>query len=137
MENQSSMNWPLIAPCGINCGICMVYLREKKNCQGCNGIDDAKPAHCIKCSIKNCEIIKENKYTLCNECNKFPCSRIKRLDKRYRTNYKMSIIENLEHIKSMGIREFIKNEIVRWTCKSCGGIICVHKGYCQNCNEKK
>ena len=137
MENQSSMDLSLIAPCGMNCGICSAYLRDKKKCPGCNGPDVNKSASCLKCRIKNCENIQESKLKFCYECDKFPCSRMKQLDKRYRTNYAMSMIENLEQIKNLGIDEFIQNEIIKWTCKNCGGIICVHKGYCMNCNEKK
>lgn len=137
MGNQSSMQLSLIAPCGMNCGICRAYLRDKKNCPGCNGIDVNKSASCLKCRIKNCEKIQESKFKFCYECNKFPCSWMKQLDKRYRTRYAMSMIENLEQIKNFGMDEFMKIEKIKWSCKNCGGIICVHKGYCINCNEKK
>jgi hypothetical protein len=29
----------LIAPCGMNCGVCMAYLREKNKCPGCRLIN--------------------------------------------------------------------------------------------------
>lgn len=29
------INRNLIAPCGMNCGVCIAYLREKNRCQGC------------------------------------------------------------------------------------------------------
>ena len=62
---------------------------------------------------------------------------LKHLDKRYRTKYNMSMIENLENIMNFGIRKFLKNEDIRWTCFQCGGTICVHKGYCVDCGKKK
>lgn len=62
---------------------------------------------------------------------------MKQLDKRYRTNYAMSMIENLELIKNSGMDAFLVNEESRWTCKKCGGIICVHAGACSRCKEKK
>ena len=43
----------------------------------------------------------------------------------------MSMIENLENIKTFEIRKFVKNEKVR-----CGGIICVHRGFCVSCGEQ-
>jgi uncharacterized OB-fold protein len=49
----------------------------------------------------------------------------------------MSVLENLENIKKIGVREFVQNEKIRWTCPECGGIICVHNGYCSNCGEKR
>lgn len=130
------MDLSLIAPCGMNCGICTAYLRDKKKCPGCNGIDVNKPAHCIKCSIKNCEKRQASNLELCYKCDTFPCLRLKQLDKRYRTKYAMSMLENLEQINKLGIDEFNNNEKIRWTCKHCGGIICVHGGYCSSCNEK-
>ncbi len=38
MESQN--NFSIIAPCGMNCSICMAYLRGKNKCPGCRGIDD-------------------------------------------------------------------------------------------------
>jgi len=124
----------LIAPCGMNCGVCMAYLREKNHCPGCNYPDDNKAVSCARCIIKNCETIKKVKF--CYKCEKYPCTRLKNLDKRYRTKYHMSMIENLENIKKLGIRQFVKNEQVRWRCPKCGGNICVHRGYCFDCGEK-
>ncbi|WP_410510436.1 hypothetical protein RSJ42_07660 [Methanosarcina hadiensis] len=48
----------------------------------------------------------------------------------------MSMIENLENIKRLGMEEFLRNEKIRWTCTECGGTICVHKGYCYYCGIK-
>lgn len=33
----------LIAPCGINCGICLAFLRDKNTCMGCREFDVNKP----------------------------------------------------------------------------------------------
>jgi len=126
----------LIAPCGMNCGICMAYLREKNKCPGCREGDENKAKSVVNCKIKNCDELKNNNLKFCFPCEKFPCALIKHLDKRYRTRYKMSMIENLENIKKFGIRKFSRNEEVRWTCSECGGTICVHKGYCYGCGEK-
>ena len=40
----------------------------------------------------------------------FPASRLKTLDKRYRTFYHMSMIENLEYIKKYGMERFLEKE---------------------------
>ena len=47
------------------------------------------------------------------------------------------MIENLNNIEKLGIRAFVKNEKMRWSCSECGGTICVHKGYCYSCGAKK
>jgi hypothetical protein len=87
----------LIAACGMNCGVCMAYLREK------------------------------------TKCPEYPCKRLGRLDKRYKTKYGMSMIDNLEFIKGKGLTAFVEKENERWRCPKCGGIICVHRGYCVEC----
>jgi hypothetical protein len=136
MQTQKSvMNSKLIAPCGMNCGLCAAYLRQKNRCPGCKGDNTNKPAGCVKCIIKNCQHFQNGKSKYCFDCDKLPCLRLKQLDKRYRTKYHMSMIENLENIKTLGIRKFVQNEKLRWTCAECGGTICVHKGCCYNCGK--
>ena len=126
----------LIAPCGMNCAICMAYLREKNKCAGCRGTDINKPVTRRECKIKNCVTFTEGKSKYCFQCKKFPCDKLEHLDKRYRTNYDMSMIENLENIKKWGIRRFVKTEKERWACTKCGGTICIHKGICYRCGKK-
>jgi hypothetical protein len=136
MNTKISMKSSLIAPCGMNCGVCRAYLREKKKCPGCRGSNENKSLSCVNCILKNCKDLHKNKITFCFKCKKFPCDGIKHMDKRYQTRYNMSTIENLENIKKIGIREFIKNEKKRWNCSQCGGTICVHQGKCANCGKK-
>ena len=130
------MKEELIAPCGMNCGICMAYLRKERRCTGCHGDDTNKSAYFIKCIIKNCDTVKTNESGFCFECAEYPCKRLRQLDKRYRTKYVMSMIENLENIKNIGLAAFVEEEKERWRCSKCGGVICVHRGYCYDCGEK-
>ncbi len=123
----------LIAPCGMNCGICMSYLRTKNHCSGCRGDDKGKPVSCVRCIIKNCEAFQDGKAKYCFECGGYPCTRLKQLDKRYRTRYSMSMIENLENIRDNGINKFLAGEKERWACPVCGGTICVHYKKCSVC----
>ena len=132
---QSLNKISLIAPCGMNCGICMAYLREKNHCPGCRGADTNKPISCARCIIINCKTFKKGRAKYCFECDNMPCNRLKSLDKRYRTKYNMSMLENLEYIRKHGIRKFIKHENVRWTCSRCGGKINVHRGNCVECGK--
>jgi hypothetical protein len=127
------MRKDLIAPCGMNCRICMVYLREKNKCPGCRGDHSKKPVTRIRCKIKTCMFFLESKAKYCFECDKVPCDALKHLDKRYRTRYNMSMIENLENIRKSGIRKFIKSETTRWACPKCNGVICVHNRKCYTC----
>jgi len=129
------MQKELIAPCGMNCGICLGYLRAKNRCPGCREDNANKCSSRVKCVIKTCEVIKASTSGFCFECEKYPCRRLRQLDKRYRTKYSMSMIENLEYIKENGLTAFIEKEEKRWLCLKCGGTICVHRGYCYACGE--
>ena len=127
----------MIAPCGMNCGICIGHLREKSPCGGCFRKDDEnKPLNCRSCSIANCEFLARTESGFCYDCVKYPCTRLKRLDKRYRTKYGMSMIENLAFIRESGLEEFIKKEGTRWACKECGSGISVHRAHCPNCKAE-
>lgn len=117
---MKKINKNLIAPCGIDCGICLHFLRAKNKCPGCftGRKVNNKP---IKCPTRLC---KKRKGEFCFSCDTFPCERIKRLDKRYRERYGMSEIENLEFIRDKGIDNFIKNECQKW--QSSKGTLCIH-----------
>lgn len=117
----------------MNCALCYAYQRDKNNCQGCRIDHPDKPRYCERCKMANCTRKKGIKY--CFECNTFPCARLKSLDKRYRTKYRMSMIENLQNIKENGIRKFVKSEQKRWKCKKCKGIVSVHRDKCMVCDS--
>lgn len=124
----------LIAPCGMNCGICGAYLRKKNRCLGCRMGDLNKPISILNCKIRNC--VKEKNYNFCYECPDFPCKNSNHLDKRYTTKYNMSMIENLKLIDNRGIYELLSKEEEKWTCPNCGNIISCHKGFCEFCLKK-
>ena len=125
----------LIAPCGMNCGLCMAYLRDRNKCVGCRGPDDNKAITTLRCKIKNCEVFKMGDAKFCFECEDFPCDRLEHIDKRYRNRYHMSMINNLKSIMTNGLEKFLEDENEKWTCSKCGETICVHKGKCLNCGK--
>ncbi|OGO21656.1 MAG: hypothetical protein A2144_11785 [Chloroflexi bacterium RBG_16_50_9] len=127
----------LIAPCGMNCNICTAHLRKERACPGCRVVVSNKPPTRTRCVIKNCAVIKTNRSGFCYECDAFPCARMQRLDKRYRTFYHMSEIANLVYIKEHGIVAFLKKEAEKWRCPECGGGICCHNGICYTCGLEK
>ena len=137
MASRVHIKSTLIAPCGMNCGLCLAYLRDKNTCPGCLGSDENKRASCVGCTIKNCDELTGKNYRFCYRCSRFPCARMKQLDKRYRTRYGMSMLENLANIRENGIREFTRQEKKRWACPECGGVICVHRGKCWMCGTER
>jgi len=123
----------LIAPCGMNCGTCHAYLRKKNSCPGCRVISEDKSISVQRCKVPNCKYLQETESKFCYECELFPCERIKQLDKRYKTKYNTSFVENLLLIKDYGIKYFLDFESERRTCTNCGAALCVHRSYCLNC----
>ena len=126
----------LIAPCGMNCGLCRAYLRERSPCPGCRGDDRGKPKTRVACRIKTCEERRQRGAAFCVGCTSFPCERLIRLDERYRRKYGMSMIENLRSIEASGLRQFIEQEESRWACAGCGEMLCVHESGCPACGRK-
>ena len=116
------INRNLIAPCGMNCGVCMAHLREKNRCHGCGEAEKNKPKTRVFCKIRICQ---ERKGKYCFDCPGFPCERLKSIDKRYRTKYGMSEIENLEFIHGRGTNSFVENERKK-RGQSSKGLFCVH-----------
>jgi hypothetical protein len=135
---MNEMRKELIAPCGMNCRLCIGYQREKNKCSGCRNEIDIRyvTKGCVSCIIKNCPEIKKSQTGFCFECDKMPCRRLKQLDKRYKTKYHMSMLENLINIKEQGIDKFLENEEMRWKCPKCGNVVSVHRAACTKCNEK-
>ncbi len=129
----------LIAPCGMNCGICGAYLGMKNDikskgikstyCHGClprgKGCTINKSGGCMK--LMNLGV------RFCYECEKFPCDANQRWDKAYRRMYHTSPIENLKYIKENGMEQFLKQQQEKWKCRHCGGVISCHNGICYTC----
>ena len=113
----------LIAPCGMNCGVCMGYLRERNRCDGCTVPGGTRPRHCETCRMRLCE---RRSGRFCYDCPDFPCDRLRRMDRRYRARYGMSELENLECIRDRGLVRFLEREHERWV--SGAGVVCVHDG---------
>ncbi len=136
------MERDLIAPCGMNCGLCISYQAMKLDlnkhgfkrsyCPGCR----PRGKNCLHMRGK-CDLIGNGLVHFCSECNSFPCKRLQALDKRYRTKYHLSMIENLKAIELGGFELFLDQEAVKWRCPECGGTICCHNGLCLECDLDK
>lgn len=132
-----SLSTSMIAPCGMNCALCMAYQRDKKHCPGCRYTGKDKSPSCTNCIIINCSKLTSKKNGYCFSCESFPCKRLKGLDQRYRQKYDMSFIANLDFIKNNGIRNFIAKEKQKWACSNCGELVCAHRPNCFKCGKEK
>jgi hypothetical protein len=131
MKVDDDIPTTMLAPCGMNCMVCYAHLRKKRPCGGCRGQENSQPNHCRKCSKRDCAVSQGINF--CFECPSFPCEAIKRLDKSYRQRYQVSLIENGIRIKTVGTRQHLMEEKEKWTCPTCGGIVCIHDRICSEC----
>ena len=129
------MRKELIAPCGMNCRICIGFFgytmsgkKRKMKCIGCN--PSGKSCAHLK---KYCKQLAKKEIKYCYECNVFPCKQIQKLDDKYRKRFDYSTIYNLNYIKENGMEKFLENQEEKYKCPKCGGIICVHNGNCYSC----
>ena len=142
-ENVVSQTIPidLIAPCGMNCRLCLGYVRNVNTCPGClriNNIESDKSKYRCGCVIRSCDQLRNTGSKYCSsKCTRFPCRRLKQLDKRYRAKYEMSMIDNLEAIEARGVRWFVRDQKKKWTCIKCGSLLCVHRNSCLFCGDER
>ena len=129
------MKTELIAPCGMNCAICLSYFgylmngkKREMKCTGCN-LSGKSCAH-LK---KYCKKLTKKEIEYCYQCNDFPCNQLQYLDKRYRERFNMSMIDNLVYIRENGMKKFLQQQEEKYKCSKCGGVICVHNGKCYSC----
>ena len=129
----------LIAPCGMHCAVCSGYLAYLNQIPRKRG----KIAHCAGCRPRDkqcaylkghCGRLKRKGLQFCFQCPEYPCKRLLHIDERYRNNYGMSFIENLEDIRRNGVEIFLKHQRKRFSCPTCKGWLSVHNKKCFACD---
>ena len=123
----------------MNCNVCAAYLATTHDmrskgfhmmyCIGCRPRD--KPCAFLK---KRCARLRNGRVEYCFQCPTFPCKSLLAIDKRYRTQFRMSEVENLENIRDNGIDSFLRTERARWRCTRCSGVVSCHNGLCFDCD---
>lgn len=135
MKMPPSIDTAFFAPCGMNCMVCYKRCYVKKPCAGCLPGDDGKPEHCRKCKIKDC--IREKDLTYCFECVSFPCKLIKNLEKSYIQRYGVSLVQSSLFVKEHGLAAFMEQQLEKYTCPNCGGVISLHDAECSECQPRQ
>jgi hypothetical protein len=144
------INNDLLAPCGLYCGVCAVYIAHKNNnqkfkkvlfpiykafvktvdevsCTGCLSDGVVFPV-CKKCPIKDCT--REKGINGCHECEEWPC--------RYIENFpipvgKKVINRTIPTWRELGTEEFVKREEERYHCPECGNKLFRGVKKCNKC----
>ncbi len=91
-----------IPACGVFCGGCPTYTREKSPCKGA----ELNSSRCEKCKTFHlCCLGKE--ITHCFQCSSFPCTKFKGFTKRW-LKYGQNFIENQKLLSEIGEVAFLK-----------------------------
>jgi len=138
-------NKDLMAPCGLYCGACGVYIAtrdgnekfraimanlfgtkpEETVCLGCMQPESSEKlyAYCRTCTIRDC--VKSKGYYSCHQCEEWPCSIIEnfsnplgvRVMKRAIPIWRAKVAE---YGDEKGSVEWARLECERYHCPSCG-----------------
>jgi len=153
-------NKKLMAPCGLHCGFCGVYLAtrdgnekfraimanlygtkpEETECLGCMQQDSAEKMYvgCKVCEIREC--VKSRGFYSCHQCDEWPCSKIEkfgyatgqRVMKRTIPIWREKVAE---HGDEEGSVEWVRSESERYHCSSCGAPLFRGAQRCRSCKK--
>lgn len=156
-ENEIE-NRDLMAPCGLYCGACGVYIAtrdgnekfrsvmanlygtptEETQCLGCMQPDGTGMIYeyCRSCTIRDC--VKEKGWYSCHQCHEWPCSRVEnfpyvtgiRVMKRTIPIWREKAAL---HGHEKGSIEWARGECARYHCSSCGYPLFRGAQRCRNC----
>jgi len=157
--NAGANNELLVAPCGLYCGACPMYLASRKGneqkreelskqfasgkmnmkpedflCDGC--ISGGRVAvFCRRCEMRSCAAEKSD-VTRCSDCSDFPCSLITNFNNDGMLHH-AEVLENIRNIQKMGIKDWTRHEKDRWMCPECRYPISWYDAKCSNCGAKR
>ena len=153
-------NRNLMAPCGLYCGACGVYIStrddnekfrtvmanlyktdpEKTKCLGCMQPDPPKQlyGYCAMCSIRDC--VRGKGFYSCHQCQEWPCQRIKdfflatgqRVMQRTIPIWREKVAELGD---KKGSEEWARAECERYHCPSCGSPLFRGAQRCRACQS--
>ncbi len=90
-----------VPPCGIFCGGCPVFMRDKNNCLGAE----------IGCKARRCKgiyvcCIEKKGLEFCHQCKTYPCSKYLKFADRWK-KYGQDLRQNQDFIRENGKENFI------------------------------
>ena len=159
-KQEEFHNKNLMAPCGLYCGTCGVYIAtrdgnekfkaalgnlygsrpEETACAGCMQASNAENLYeiCRLCTIRDC--VKARGYYSCHQCEDWPCEPVKnfglatgrRVMKRAIPSWREKVAE---HGDEQGSVEWARSECERYHCSACGYPLFRGAQRCRNCGR--
>jgi Protein of unknown function (DUF3795) len=144
---MTKLNPDLIAPCGLYCGVCAIYIAHRDNnhkfkerlmnlykgAVSGNGrlpnsenlsIEHIQCRGCLSdepfMHYRQCAIrdcTKKKGYTGCHQCDEFPCGHIENFPM---TVGKKVILRAIPYWRKVGTEKWIQDEQARYICSECG-----------------
>jgi hypothetical protein len=158
-QGAEQKNENLVAPCGLYCGACPMYIATQSNdkakldamlkqfsagpmklkmedivCDGCIG-KGRVASFCRDCAMRKCALGKEG-VTRCSDCKEEPCDKVTKFNNDGMTHHG-EVLKNLDGIKKMGIEKWAKSEKERWSCPKCGLPIAWYDSKCSGCGAAR
>ena len=160
-SEEEIKNRELMAPCGLYCGVCGVYIAtrdgnekfkailgnlygtrpEDTECQGCMQPDLPKNLYsfCKTCTIRDC--VRSRGYYSCHQCEEWPCDLIEEFPlatgrhvmKRAIPVWRAKVAE---YGDEKGSVEWVRSECARYHCPSCGKPLFRGAQRCKYCKEE-
>ena len=154
-------NKALMAPCGLYCGTCGVYIAHRDNNTkfrdklaqlygtkpeetACLGCMQSEPAGCLysfcrSCNIREC--IKKKGYYSCHQCDEFPCEHIENFILPVGKRVMLKAIPKWrELVQELGDEEgsvtWARQECERYHCTQCGYPLFRGAIRCRNCKHE-
>ena len=137
----------LLAPCGIYCGVCGVYIAHRDDnlkfkerlsttlgmapeqvvCQGCRS--EEVLINCLGCKIRQC--VAQKKYEGCIQCSDFPCGFVNQLPLPFKT----VVLRAVPSWRKIGAEAHMEREYRRYKCPQCGYPLFMGATRCRICRE--
>lgn len=157
---MSTVNPDFLAPCGLYCGVCAIYLADRDNntrlkerllnlykggTPGKGTLPNTehlsiKDIHCGGClsndlfmHCRQCDIracTMEKGFSGCHECDEFPCRHI---DHFSMAVGKKVILRAVPYRREFGTEQWVRDEEARYVCPQCGNKVFRGAMRCNQC----
>ena len=139
----------MAAVCGLYCEGCLWFIstteaperlkklaarlnwsEEESKCYGCRS--GKRLPYCGKCKMSACAA--DRGIDFCSECEAYPCHDLKQFQSEM--PHRIELWDNLERIKCVGYKQWLREIRGHYTCPRCGTINSTYDLKCRKCDEE-